>query len=81
MLGNRRAEIEGQARGRGEDVATRISEELARMDEELAATQREIKERYSDQIAELEDKLQRKHEVLAELMEEHVLLKKGRGKP
>jgi transposase-like protein len=33
------------------------------------------------QIAELEDKLQRKHEVLAELMEEHVLLKKGRGKP
>jgi transposase-like protein len=33
------------------------------------------------QIAELEAKLQRKHEVLAELMEEHVQLKKGRGKP
>jgi transposase len=30
-------------------------------------------------IAELEAKLQRKHEVLSELMEEHVQLKKARG--
>ena len=32
-------------------------------------------------IATLEDKLQRKDEVLAELMEEHVQLKKGLGEP
>jgi transposase-like protein len=31
------------------------------------------------QIADLEAKLQRKHEVLSELMEEHVQLKKARG--
>jgi transposase len=30
-------------------------------------------------ITELEDKLRRKHEVLSELMEEHVQLKKARG--
>ena len=30
-------------------------------------------------IAALEDKLRRKHEVLSELMEEHVQLKKARG--
>ena len=30
-------------------------------------------------IAALEDKLQRKHEVLSELMEEHVQLKKALG--
>ena len=30
-------------------------------------------------IADLEDKLRRKHEVLSELMEEHVQLKKARG--
>src|SRR5256885_759343 len=30
-------------------------------------------------IAQLEDKLQRKHETLSELMEEHVRLKKARG--
>jgi transposase len=30
-------------------------------------------------IAELEAKLQRKHEVLSELMEEHIQLKKARG--
>jgi transposase len=30
-------------------------------------------------IAALEDKLRRKHEVLSELMEEHVQLKKDRG--
>ena len=32
-------------------------------------------------IATLEDKLQRKNEVLAELMEEHVQLKKALGEP
>jgi transposase len=31
------------------------------------------------QIAALQDKLQRKHEVLSELMEEHVQLKKAHG--
>ncbi len=31
------------------------------------------------QIAQLEDKLRRKHEVLSELMEEHVQLKKALG--
>jgi transposase-like protein len=33
------------------------------------------------QIAALRDKLQRKNEVLSELMEEHVQLKKGLGEP
>jgi transposase len=32
-------------------------------------------------IAALQDKLQRKHEVLSELMEEHVQLKKELGEP
>ena len=32
-------------------------------------------------IAALEEKLQRKHEVLSELMEEHVALKKELGEP
>ena len=34
-----------------------------------------------NKIAALEEKLQRKHEVLSELMEEHVQLKKARGEP
>ena len=33
------------------------------------------------QIADLQAKLQRKHEVLSELMEEHVQLKKALGEP
>jgi transposase len=33
------------------------------------------------QIATLQQKLQRKHEVLSELMEEHIHLKKGLGGP
>ena len=33
------------------------------------------------QIAALQEKLQRKHEVLSELMEEHVQLKKELGEP
>ena len=33
------------------------------------------------QLAALQDKLQRKNEVLSELMEEHVQLKKGLGEP
>ena len=32
-------------------------------------------------IAQLQEKLQRKNEVVAELMEEHVQLKKARGEP
>ncbi len=32
-------------------------------------------------IAALREKLQRRNEVVAELMEEHVQLKKGRGEP
>jgi transposase-like protein len=43
----------------------------------LKATQ-DAKDR---KIAALEDKLQRKNEVLAELMEEHVQLKKELGEP
>jgi transposase-like protein len=43
----------------------------------LKATQ-DAKDR---KIATLEDKLQRKNEVLAELMEEHVQLKKELGEP
>jgi transposase len=43
----------------------------------LQATQ-DAKDR---KIAALEDKLQRKHEVLSELMEEHVQLKKELGEP
>lgn len=35
--------------------------------------------RYLETIKGLEQKLQRKHEVLSELMEEHVLLKKTLG--
>ena len=41
-------------------------------------TEGEAKDR---QIAALEEKLQRKNEVLAELMEEHVQLKKELGEP
>lgn len=35
--------------------------------------------KFEKQIFHLEQKLQRKHEVLSELMEEHLLLKKGFG--
>jgi transposase len=41
-------------------------------------TDRDAKDR---KIAALRDKLQRKHEVLSELMEEHVQLKKELGEP
>ena len=51
----RRAEIEGKARGQVENDSTRISQELAQMDQALATTQREIKARYAEQISELED--------------------------
>lgn len=48
-----------------------------------AAFQRQARRRPSDsqtkRIAELEDKLRRKNEVLSELMEEHVQLKKELG--
>ena len=35
--------------------------------------------RLEKQVAELEQKLTKKHEVLSELMEEHIALKKGLG--
>ena len=41
-------------------------------------TGQDVKDR---KIAALQDKLQRKHEVLSELMEEHVQLKKELGEP
>ena len=63
----RRAELEGQARGRGEDASTRISQELAQMDQALAATQKEIKQRYTDLLSELEDEAQELREELEEL--------------
>lgn len=43
------------------------------------ANQRRQEETHSKKIAELEAKLQRKNEVVAELLEEHVQLKKARG--
>jgi transposase-like protein len=52
-----------------------------------AAFENSGKRRKADQdakdrkIAALQDKLQRKHEVLSELMEEHVRLKKELGEP
>ena len=52
-----------------------------------AAVDNSGKHRKTDQdakdrkIAALEDKLRRKHEVLSELMEEHVQLKKELGEP
>jgi hypothetical protein len=50
---------------------------FAHSDKRLKALQ-DAKDR---KIAALEDKLQRKNEVLAELMEEHVQLKKELGEP
>jgi len=64
----RRAEIEGKARGRGEDNSTRISQELAQMEQALATTQREIKARYNEQISELEDEAQELRDQLEELL-------------
>ncbi|PLS78408.1 MAG: DNA-directed RNA polymerase subunit beta' [Chloroflexi bacterium] len=63
----RRAELEGQARGKGEDSATRITQELAQMDQALAATQREIKQRYSELLSELDDEEQEIRDELEEL--------------
>ncbi|HEY0602704.1 MAG TPA: hypothetical protein VGD58_07320, partial [Herpetosiphonaceae bacterium] len=51
----RRAELEGEARGKGEAASTRITQELAQMDQSLAAAQKEIKQRYADMLTELED--------------------------
>ena len=64
----RRAEIEGKARGQGENDSTRISQELAQMDQALASTQREIKERYAEQISELEDEAQELRDKFEELL-------------
>jgi DNA-directed RNA polymerase subunit beta' len=60
----KRVEIEAQARGQDEDAASRVSEDLARMEEALLAAQRETKQRYADQIRELEDEAQELHDTL-----------------
>jgi DNA-directed RNA polymerase subunit beta' len=64
----RRAELEGQARGKGEDVSTRISQELAQMDQALASTQKEIKQRYTELLSELDDEAQELRDELEELL-------------
>jgi transposase len=49
---------------------------------ENSGKRRKVSEDAKDRtIAALQDKLQRKHEVLSELMEEHVQLKKELGEP
>jgi DNA-directed RNA polymerase subunit beta' len=63
----RRAELEGEARGKGEAASTRISQELALMDQSLAAAQKEIKQRYADLLTELEDEDQELRDTLEEL--------------
>jgi transposase-like protein len=45
------------------------------------ANQRRQEEASAKKIAQLEDKLQKKNEVVAELLEEHVQLKKELGEP
>ncbi|HZG69401.1 MAG TPA: DNA-directed RNA polymerase subunit beta', partial [Herpetosiphonaceae bacterium] len=64
----RRADLEGRARDRGEDVSTRVSEELAQMDTALASTQRSIKERYTELQHELDDEENDLREQLDELL-------------
>ncbi|MDP9316241.1 MAG: DNA-directed RNA polymerase subunit beta', partial [Chloroflexota bacterium] len=64
-----RAELEGKARGKGEDDSTRISQELALMDQELAATQREIKQRYSELLSDLDDEEQDIRDALEDLVD------------
>ena len=63
----RRAELEGKARGEGEAASTRITQELAQMDQSLAAAQKEIKQRYADMLTELEDEDQELRDTLEEL--------------
>jgi transposase-like protein len=49
-----------------------------------AAFQKDKKDesaQYQKKISALEDKLAKKHEVLSELMEEHIALKKNLGEP
>ncbi len=60
----RRAELEGKVRGKGSDVSTRISQDLAQLETALVATQREIKQRYTDQQSELEDEAQELHDTI-----------------
>ncbi len=45
------------------------------------ANQRRQQNAYEKKIAQLEEKLQKKNEVVAELLEEHVQLKKAVGEP
>jgi len=45
------------------------------------ANQRRKRDAQQRKIAELEEKIQKKNEVVAELLEEHVQLKKAHGEP
>ena len=45
------------------------------------ANERRQQNAYEKRIAQLEEKLQKKNEVVAELLEEHVQLKKAPGEP
>jgi transposase len=45
------------------------------------ANERRQQDAYEKKIAQLEEKLQKKNEVVAELLEEHVQLKKAVGEP
>lgn len=45
------------------------------------ANERRRQNAYTQKIAQLEEKLQKKNEVVAELLEEHVQLKKELGEP
>ncbi len=45
------------------------------------ANQRRTEDAQTKKIAQLEEKLQKKNEVVAELLEEHVQLKKAHGEP
>lgn len=65
---DRRAELEGKARDRGDDVSTRVSEELAQMDTALASTQRTIKERYAELQQELDDEVTEIREQLDDML-------------
>ncbi len=54
----RRAEIEGKARGRGQDASSQATQDLAQMDNALAQIQRSIKDRFAALQSDLEDEAQ-----------------------
>jgi transposase-like protein len=80
----------------GKEAVSKVCEELQLQPSQLYLWQQQLFERgaavferedrrerlaASDRIAALEAKLQRKDSVMAELMEEHVKLKKSLGEP